>query len=785
MSEKDFFQFESEGADIKGTLSKYLKYWYLIVLSVIIALTVAYVYLRYSTAQYEVKSTLLVKDDKNVDLASSAVFDDLGIFKAKKLLANEMQILKSRGLMHRVFEELSLYTNYFVEGNIKVTEVYGEGVPFKLLVSQLDSAAFGKAVTLQIKDNNTFVLSDEDGKPTTHKFGREVKKPYAVFTVVASSKVDSKNAKEVIIIFNDIRQQADSYNGRLNIESVDKNSSVLSVSLIDPTPKKGEDIINKLIEVYNKEAVEDKNQMASNTIDFIDERLQFLTVELTNVEKDVERYKKENNLTDVSADAEIYLQGASEYRKQLADYEIQIEILNSIEKYLNKQGNQFELVPSTLNIQDPTLMGLIGNFNQLQLERQRMLRTTQENNPLVQNMNDQLFNLKANILENLRNIKNGLVITRNNLRASNAQFESRIQRVPSIERELLEISRQQGIKEGLYLYLLQKREEAALSLAATVSNTRILDPAMAGGSPVKPDRRMIYLLALVIGLGLPIAGIFLKDALNDKVQELKDVTNVTNTPILGEIAWADTNETVVVTHGSRSSIAEMFRLIRTNLQFATAGKTNQVILVTSSMSGEGKTFFSINLAASLILTGKKAVVLGFDLRKPKLTQVLNMSNEVGISNFLISEGMDLNNIIQTVPGIPDLSIIGSGPTPPNPSELMALPRVETLINELKSRFDYIIVDTAPLGQVADAFTLEKYIDSTIYLVRYKYTYKEQIRIVDDIYKNKKLKYPMVVFNNASKHNSYGYGYGYGSGYGYHDEMKKASWMSRITQKAYN
>jgi tyrosine-protein kinase Etk/Wzc len=784
MSEKDFFQFESEGVDIKGALLKYLRYWYIIVLSVVIAFTMAFIYLRYSTAQYEVISKILIKDDRNVDLAaSSAVFDDLGIFKSKKNLGNEVQILKSKSLMYRVFKELSLYTNYFVEGKIKITEVYGEGVPFKLIVSALDSSAYGKAVTINVKDDNTFDLKEDEGEVTSHRFGSEVRKSYATFTVVASSDLDSGKSKEVIVVFNDLKQAADNYNGKLNVELVDKNASVLSVSMIDPTPEKGEDIINKLIDVYNKEAVEDKNQMAANTIDFIDERLRFLTIELTNVEKDVERFKQENKITDVSTDAEIYLQGASEYRKQLAEFEIQIEVLNSIENYLNKQGDQFELVPSTLNIQDPTLMGLIGNFNQLQLERQRMLRTTQENNPLVQNMNDQLFNLKVNILENLRNIKNGLNITRNNLRASNARFESRIQSVPSIERELLEISRQQGIKEGLYLYLLQKREEAALSLAATVSNTRIIDSAVAGDGPVKPERNTIYLLALLIGLGLPLAGIYLKDVLNDKVQELKDVTSVTNTPILGEISWADTNEAVVITQGSRSSIAEMFRLIRTNLQFATAGKANQVILVTSSMSGEGKTFFSINLAASLILTGKKAVVLGFDLRKPKLTQGLNMSNDIGISNYLISEGMAVDTIIQAVPGIPNLSIIGSGPTPPNPSELMALDRVEILIDELKTKFDYIIIDTAPLGQVADAFTLEGYINSTIYLVRYKYTYKEQLKIVDDIYSNKKLKHPMIVFNNASRQSSYGYGYGYGNGYGYHDDEKKGNWISRVFQKA--
>ncbi|MDX5436551.1 MAG: capsular biosynthesis protein, partial [Pontibacter sp.] len=394
------------------------------------------------------------------------------------------------------------------------------------------------------------------------------------------------------------------------VAPVNKEASVLTISLTDAVPEKGVTIINKLIEVYNKEAVEDKNQIAANTIQFIDERLTYLTEELSTVEKDVEAYKRQNELTDVSSEAKMYLERASEYNRQLSELEIQIDVLNSIETYLKNQKNQFELVPSTLSIQDATLLNLIGKFNELQLERQRLLRTTQPSNPIVLNVNEQLANLRVNILENLGNIKNSLTITRNNLRANSSQFESRIQKVPAIERELLEINRQQGIKEGLYLYLLQKREESALSLAATVSNSRVIDSAVAGDLPVKPKKQLIYLLAFLVGLGVPFAFIYVRDMLDDKVKEIKDIESVTATPVLGEIAHNYSGETLVVTKESRGPVSELFRLIRANLQFATVGKENRVILVTSSMSGEGKTFFSINLAASLVLTGKKVVVIG-------------------------------------------------------------------------------------------------------------------------------------------------------------------------------
>jgi tyrosine-protein kinase Etk/Wzc len=775
----------SEEINIKALLYHYLSYWYFFAVGVVVAFTLTFLYLRYATPEYNVKSKILIRDDKKgADMLGGSALGDLDVFKSSKSIDNEIEVLNAISLMERVLTELNLNVSYYQQGRVKEAEVYGKNVPVKVIIGKLDSLAYGKSIELHFNDNNSFNLTDEnvEGEVITssHKFGQEIQKPYGKFTVVANTTTGSPDAIQTIRIqFQDIRKLATHYSEQqITIEPVNKNASVLMISMTGPIQEKGKDIINKLVEVYNKEAVEDKNLIASNTIKFIDERLKYLTAELSDVEKDVEQYKRKNELTDVSSEAKLYVERASEYNKQLAEFEIQLDILNSIEKYLSGKGEQYQLVPSTLSIQDPTLLGLISKFNELQLERERMLRTTQPGNLLIQNINDQLANLQVNILENLQNIRRGLAITRDNLKANMASFDSRIQHVPSIERELLEIQRQQGIKQGLYLYLLQKREESAVSLAATVANSRVLDPAMAGEKPVKPKKQLIYLLALMLGLGVPFTIIYVKDLLNDRVREKKDIEQVTATPILGEIAHKEQEETLVITQNSRDTVAEMFRHVRTNLQFATIGKENKIILITSSMGGEGKTFLSINLAASLVLTGKKVVILGFDLRKPRLLQDLGLPDGPGLSNYLISEQVTVDNIVQPIKAIDGLYVIGSGPIPPNPAELMMSSKVKQLLNILKESFDHIIIDSAPVGQVSDAYNLASFTDSSIYVVRYSYTYKTQLEIIDDIYRNQKLKHLMIVLNDAKKGSSYGYGYGYSYG----EDKKKKGWGIKLRRK---
>jgi tyrosine-protein kinase Etk/Wzc len=779
MREKELFPLKSEQPetkDIGEIIGKYLRYWYLFVIGGILGLGAAYFYcLYYTVPQYSISSTILLKVDKN-DTDAGAL-GDLGVMNSSKNINNEIEVLYSASLMQRVVSELGLTTGFLVEGRVKDEEVYGKDVPIKVIVSHFDSTAYGHSLSIYFKSGNTYELEETTGELTLQKFGQQINRPYGSFTIVTAMGVSASDlpvGKKIKVVFQDIKRVAQHYNRALMISPIRDEASVLRISLIDPIPEKGKHIINKLVEVYNKEAIEDKNLKAASTIDFLDERLKYITTELTDVEKDVERFKRKNELTDVNTQASNYLAQASDYNSKLANWAIQIDILESIEKYLNNNTNQYKMVPSTLTIQDPNLSGLIEKFNELQLERERILRNAFPNNPLVQNINEQLNDLRINIKDNLRNVKKSLIITSNNLKASSGHFQTKISKVPSMERELLEINRQQAIKQNLYLYLLQKREESALSLAANISNSRIIDPAMATDYPISPNKQTIYLMSMLLGLAIPFASIFLSDLLNTKVQAQRDVEQLTATPILGDLIHNNTSETLVVKSGNRSPLLEMFRLIRAKLHFAAVDRENKTMLITSCMSGEGKTFFTINMGASLALTGKKVVLLDLDLRNPKLSIELGLSKGLGIADYLISDTITLNDLVKPVDENAGLFIISSGPIPPNPAEIMMSPKLVHLINELKENFDHIIIDTAPVGQVADAFCLSSSVDSTVFLARYNFTYKKQIKSIETIYRNKELSHMMIVLNDAKYGNNYGYGYGYNQ-----TTVKRKNLLSKI------
>lgn len=741
-------------------LSKYLQFWYLFVISIGISVAIAYFHIRYiATPEYSVSSTLLIKDDAETGVFSGAVSGGINDIGANKNIGSQMLVLGSRNLMQRVLSELDFHTGYFVEGRFKDVEVYKRHLPFSLIVSKMDSTAYGKSIKLSFEDNNIYSLVeyDQEGKEivSKYKLGQEINKPYATFTVIGSSELAS--SKNIIVNFYDIRQLAESYSQRLVIELENKDANVLRLSLTDPLPERSKLILGKLVEVYNKEGVEDKTQVELSTINFLDERIQYLSNELSDVEKNVEQYKQENKLTDISSNAEMYLQSAQEYDKELEKYELQIEILSSLQGYV-AQG-EAKLIPSSLNIEDPSLNGLIAKLNELQLERQRMLRTIQPNSSIIVNIDDQLASFKSNITENIKSLQNALVLTRDNLQASSRQFQSKIWKVPSNERRLMEINRQQGIKQEIYLYLLQKREEAGLALASAAPNSRIIDSAIGRDFPTSPKKSAIYLAALMIGFLVPTAFVYIRDLVNTRVSDKGDIEYLTQAPILGEILRSTEKLALQVTEGKNTIIAESFRMIRANLHFATLGKDNKVILVTSSSSGEGKTFFSINLASSLALSGKKVVLLGFDLRKPKLLRHLGVSSKIGITDYLVTNDLSIDSLILPVSTVSDLYVIGEGTTVPNPAELMMSQKIKQLISELKERFDYIIVDTAPVGIVADAYNLTDLVDSSIYIIRDRYTFKTQLAIIEDIYLNKKLANPMIVYNDAKKKKGYTYGYG--------------------------
>lgn len=762
----DGFQDEkSKPLNIKLIILKYLKYWYWFVIGVMVCLGVAIYKMYYATPQYYISSTLLIKaDDKGSNFSQNAVFADLENYQTSSVVENEIEILQSASIMRRVLAELELYNSFFIEeGFSRKREIYGREVPINLTILKYDSLGYAEdnMIKVHLVDQEGFEIEDANEKKTYFKYGQKIENFFGEFSIELTSPLTAETPKTIFVAFDHLDALAAAYSGAVEVEVANKMASVLKVSLLDPVPQKGMDIVNKLIEVYSKEAVFVKNQIAANTIKFIDEQLEVITADLNKIEAQAENYKQTNEITDVSAATHNYLSNTSSYQSQIAANAIKIDVLKNIEEYLVQQENNYQMVPSSLYIDDPTFLNLLNKFNELQRERERMLRTTQPSNPLILNMNEQMETLKRSLLENLKQIKNGLEITTRNLESNSSNISTKAQKVPEIERQLVELARQQAIKEEHYLYLTKKREESALSLAATtVSNSRVIDPATSSSGPVKPNKKLVYIFAFMMGIGMPFGFIFLKNILNTKVTEKGDIEKQTAVPILGEISHHNNNEILAISDKVKSPVAEQFRLLRTKLQFSSMNQDNKVILVTSSKSGEGKTFFSLNLAVSLGMADKKVAVLEFDLRKPALLKKLKTKSSVGLSDYLSSEEHSVDDLLHTTPNAPRITLIGCGNIPPHPAELMMSRRMQNLFEELKTRFDVIIIDSAPVGQVADAFALSPYIDQTLYIVRYNYTAKEQLEFVDDIAKKKMLKNPLIVMNDAKLIMGYGYGYGY-------------------------
>ncbi|SEB81264.1 capsular exopolysaccharide family [Maribacter dokdonensis] len=757
----------SDNTNLRDFLASYIKHWYLFAIGAFLCIATAFLYLRYKAIpQYEITSTVLIKDkDKGSSTNSEQSLGDLGLVKPSTNIEDQIGIIKSTYFMEKVMEELALNVAYSVEGQVKDIAIYWKNLPFYLLSSRASQPTSSLPITITPIDSLSFNLKSTTASTEiqagTYQYGDSIYTGKKFFQVLKNPHYtnDQIDVTPIQTSFINIEDMAMNYSGQLMVESVNKTGSLLALSLLDAIPQRGKDVLQTLIELYAEESVKYQNQLAIGTIEIIDERLKLLTGEITSVENDVATYKQQNDLTNISSDAAVYLQSAQLANRQLEEYQTQIDILNSIESYLRQNGDE-RLVPSSLNIQDPTLSGLISQFNSTQLERKTLVRTTPADNPLVVTLDRTLTDLRIDILENLRNIKDGLLIAQKNVQANSYRAQAKIAKVPTAERALQTINRDQGIKQDLYLYLLQKREEEALSLEAPISNTRIVDPPKAGRFPISPNKTSIYLGALILGLFIPFSFVFAKDQLNNKISGIGDIDKFTNAPVLGQISHNADRKNLIVHKNNTSAIAELFRLMRFNLSYLTINKANKVLLVTSSNAGEGKTFFTINFAASLALSGKKVVALSFDLRAPKLLQRLNLKESIGITDYIVDHKWTSKDLLVNVPNYENLDVIGSGPIPSDPGELMLHERISTLIEELKHNYDHIIIDSAPVGKVADAFAFMPNLDATVFIARQNFSLKKDVKILNDIYSNNKLKNMMVVLNDTEANSNYGYSNSY-------------------------
>ena len=754
-----------DSINIREILIKYLRKWHWFLISAIVCLAVAYFYLKITNDQFTVQSTILIrKDESKSGLLDMSMLDGLGGLSGNsKEVEDEIQVLSSRLLMNNVIKTLGIETNYYEKKGFRYEEIYPL-TPVKLITPQMFNDTTKQEVSFKlIRKEDGFKIEFKAGRFSENyllsNLNKEVITPIGTFKFQQIFPVKLGESFKIISYSN--RSLIDNYCNSIKVGAVNKKSNAINVSTISECPKKSEVVLDKLIEMYNQDAVLDKNLIATSTAAFIQERIKLIGSELLDVELDVENYKKKNKLTDITTDAELFLQSESEYDTKLSALETQVNLVSYIEAYVKDNKHQYDLVPANLGIDDKSLLLLIQDYNKALLERMKILRTTNEKNPVLTQMEQQLKELRSSIIVSIGSIKEGLKISKRDVIGKTSQFTSRINGVPTQERELTEIIRQKEIKSKLYLFLLQKREENELSLASTIPSAKTINLAYTSLSPIAPKRMMTYLLALILGLIFPLIYLYVVDLLNNKILDSKDLKRLVKVPYLGSIGLKKDSDVVVVREGRTTPIVEMFRIIRTNMQFMLAGKENPVILVTSSVSGEGKSFTSINMAMSFALMKKKVILVGLDIRNPMLGDYLHLSKEKGITMYISDESYNVSDIITPSNLHPYLDVIPAGPVPPNPAELIMNHRLDDLFQQLRSMYDYIIVDSAPIGLVSDTYLLNRLVDNCIYVARQNYTPREASSLINEIYEHKRLSGMGIVLNGTNENSGYGYGYGYG------------------------
>jgi len=764
------FSEEERDFNLNDYIRKYIRYWYFFPIFLILTITAAYFYLQITQPVYRTRTTLLIKDEKKgLGGSQGDILTELSSqFGGNKLVENELEIIKSQTLMEQVVKDLSLDVSYTSKDGLRTINLYKTS-PVIIKPEVIMPLAFKEPLIIHIIDSTHFHFNDEDKLFT---FGERVSNPWGAFKIIKGIKSEFKDIK---IYFADPKNLAEGMVNRLAVSQPNIKSTVLELTYEDVNIQRSKDVLNKLLDVYVQASLSDKNTEASNTLKFIENRLGLITGELGDVEKDVETYKTNKGITDISAESQLFLENIKENDSKLNEVNTKISILESVDNFI-QNSDAGAAAPATYMIDDPVLVSLLTKFNELDLQRERYARTTTAKNPLLETITTQLEGTRQAIRENVQNLKRGMAVTKSNLEGINTRFSAGLRSIPKKEREFVGIKRQQTIKEELYLYLLQKREETALAYASTVTDSRLIDAPISGSGPIKPKRSIIWLGSAAAGIAIPILLINLLFMLNNTVQRREDIEKITHTSVLGEIGLMKTvtgqpDHEAIIKMTSRSAVAEQFRALRTNLQYLGDGSC-RTIMFTSSIGSEGKSFISINLAASLAFSDKRVILLGMDLRKPSLHDRLEVSNKKGVSNYLIGQ-RNLSELIQSTGVHPKFDVMVSGPLPPNPSELISNGRLPELLAELRKTYDYILIDSAPYGLVTDAALIADYVDATLYVVRFNYTLMDHLKRISELQRAKRFANLSVIFNGVNYGSGYGYGYGYGGyGYGYYTEDNK-------------
>ena len=765
--------------NFKEELVKYVSQWKWFAISFFICLSIAFAYLRYTVPTYKAVSNIMIKDERKSGIASElAAFSDISaISSAKSTVDNELYVLRSKSLVGKTILDLKLQYTYYGVGRILSGEMYGD-LPFELtILNDSTQAPVNQYFSFFITPNKkSFAIEDEiSGEVLSDQ---KYNFPFVFMgqkMIVKENQIhETELGKKVLVKVFPFDGLVESYYNRLQVTAADKYSSVLFLSFTDAVKGKAADFLDKLVENYNLDGINDKKFVSENTLEFIENRLNLITQELSGVEKNLETFKKENKVTDIVSEAELYLGSASELEKAFAAKSTQVQVIATLQDYL-KSTSLNDVLPT--NLISGETSDQIASYNALVIQKQKMATTAGPQNKTIHQLEQKKKALQVTISTRLQQMKQQLTIELNGLRRQNNTMATRISKVPTQELEFRDINRRQTIKESLYLYLLQKREETAITLSVTAPNAKIIDRALVSNAPVSPNRQIIYLGSLFLGFLLPFSVIYLRDLVDTKIKSRLDFEKITSIPVIGEVPKLDSGN-LITNDNLRSGTAEALRIIRTNLEFFFTNKPEgkgKKIFVTSTYPKEGKTFISVNLATILAQTDKKVLLMGLDIRNPKISEYITTPTK-GITNYISSkEKVVLKDYIYPSGIAANFDVLPAGIIPPNPSELLMSKALENLLAEIEDIYDYIVVDTAPISLVTDTTLIAKYADAFLYVTRANYLDRRMIPYIEKLYSDQNLPSMSVLVNDTEVSTTYGYGYGYGYG----TQVEKKSFLKRI------
>jgi capsular exopolysaccharide synthesis family protein len=755
MQQIDPSNHNEENIDFQEIFYHYLSYWKYFVGALLICIVGALFYLWYTPPSYKVSAKILIKDEKRGQTGTELnVFQDLGLLTSSGNVDNELEILKSRSLLQKVCDSLNWNISYYTKKGLKRVELYKDS-PVELYVTKATGKAGWVSITLQ--EDGKFLIEDDKTKFSASLYaGEKLESPYGVMNIrfsggTAGYPVWVKIGSGALL-------------PQLDIINSNKSSGVFEVSTVSSCPRKSEDIINTLVYFYNLSSIEDKRWSNDQTIDFINVRLDSISIQLEKLEKRVASYKKDNELTNIEAEAGLYLSTGSEYEKRISEIEIQQEMLSSIENFLMEDSSRYNVVPSTIIVNDPSLLSIMNAYNETQRKRRESSTGMTPAHPVMIELDKQLNLQRNDLLKSIQNTARNYETTLNGLRKRESTYSSKIRNLSTSEREYYEYARQSKFVESIYLYLSQKREESAISISMITPNAKIIDDAYVSPVPVQPKRAIILLAALVLGFIIPVLFVYARDLLNFKIRNKDELSSLVKAPILGIVSEGKNYSDIIVQEGDRSHAVEMYRQLATNLKFIMPGEHDKVVMITSSMPHEGKSTFAINLGLTWATTGRKVLLVDLDMRASKIEDILSITSPVGMSNYLSNTQLSPREIIVPCTRHVNMDVAPCGIFPPNPVELLWNKRLEEFFARARENYDCIIVDTPPSLVVADSLIINRISDASIYVTRANITHKKMMQYSEELYREKKLKNMTYVLKGIPLGKS-GYGYGYGYGYG--------------------